>query len=499
MNVGYMVICLSNIAMLHFSYRARNLEAPAELYQHAYELWGLIKKCTFPDGRLCRIGGDTRVRYCYCQDYALPAWLFLLDKFGETDCLEFEKGWFDLAVKEQSGNEDKSFLRDRVGFMEELAPLYYTRLESDRAVTMSMAAYWRDKFNEFKDVSAMTDQAPTLGTWHDDCHGACLERSPRRIASWVWAAAEKPQGLCLVPGRSDLAEWKHNFAGEIKGLTGNIYHQLVTHREKIFKGGFLSIGEVEVVSEKNMEGQGKEVLCNKKIAFAALPDDCGAVVIQYARADHRVFLKSVKGMSWKVPNDIYNDGKRIYSGEKSEFVLGRSDVLENVNINSKWLNVDNTLSAMVLYGDKSLTLCRPGKRQIGLAHDDRTGMLYADEICCQVKDSQFSADEGEILLDNAFVVQAGVTAEESRKYAELPVKSWSDKASEIRAIFLSGRDRKKYLFVANFGSETADVSLDCGQEFNAVELDSGKELESTNGKFTCNLEAGEAGLYCVCG
>src|SRR5690606_23469825 len=79
LNVGYMVICLSNIAMLHFSYKLQGFKIPDALYHHAEELWSVIRKLTFDDGRLIRIGGDTRIRYCYCQDYILPVWMLAED------------------------------------------------------------------------------------------------------------------------------------------------------------------------------------------------------------------------------------------------------------------------------------------------------------------------------------------------------------------------------------------------------------------------------------
>lgn len=50
LNVGYMVICLSNLAMLHFYCRERGFEPPPELYRHADDLWRLVKACTFRDG-----------------------------------------------------------------------------------------------------------------------------------------------------------------------------------------------------------------------------------------------------------------------------------------------------------------------------------------------------------------------------------------------------------------------------------------------------------------
>lgn len=82
MNLGYMVVCLSNIAMFHYSCRDHGLDVPEEIYHHAGELWRLVKSLTFEDGRLWRIGGDTRVRYCYCQDYAVPTWMLASDLWG---------------------------------------------------------------------------------------------------------------------------------------------------------------------------------------------------------------------------------------------------------------------------------------------------------------------------------------------------------------------------------------------------------------------------------
>ncbi|HOS43749.1 MAG TPA: hypothetical protein PK794_08670, partial [Armatimonadota bacterium] len=113
LNIGYMAICLSNVAMLHFTYRQRGLEAPAALYHHARELWALVKACTFPDGRLLRIGGDTRVRYSYCQDYAIPMWLLASAAFDDPHAAAFEAGWLEQVAREMASNGDGSFLSSR--------------------------------------------------------------------------------------------------------------------------------------------------------------------------------------------------------------------------------------------------------------------------------------------------------------------------------------------------------------------------------------------------
>ncbi|MCF7838663.1 MAG: hypothetical protein K9N49_08545, partial [Candidatus Marinimicrobia bacterium] len=143
LNVGYMVICLSQIAMAHFAWKARGQSAPAAVYHHAEDLWRVVKLLTFPDGRLARVGGDTRARYCYCQDYAIPVWLLMLDRAADPDAPGFERRWLAILRREVAAGDGAAFLSARLAPMARISPTYYTRLESDRAAALSMALYWR--------------------------------------------------------------------------------------------------------------------------------------------------------------------------------------------------------------------------------------------------------------------------------------------------------------------------------------------------------------------
>ena len=258
LNVGYMAICLSNAAMLHFAYRLRGLTPPEALHHHVADLWRLVKQCTFPDGRLCRIGGDTRVRYCYCQDYAIPAWLLAADLLGDASGVSFEHGWLGLVRREQEANGDGSFLSQRGGQLARSSPLYYTRLEADRAVALSMGALWRRKLDMPDRADAPPGPARPFA-WSDEYHGAVFHRGTGRIASFVWRAAEAPQGMCLPPTSSDLAEWRQNLAGRIEGEGRFTWQQVVEHHEQTFEGGFLTWGSATVHTEEPVVPLGQEV------------------------------------------------------------------------------------------------------------------------------------------------------------------------------------------------------------------------------------------------
>ena len=199
-----MVICLSNIAMLHFSCRRRGIEASKALYHHMEALWRLIRACIFPDGRLFRIDGDTRVRYCYCQDYLLPSLYMIRDTLGD-DCDAFETGWLNMLDRETAYNGDGSFLSKRCELFVERSPLYFTRLESDRACTLSMACLWRRQFGEMKEPAGCGSYAPDpiwrapLNDWSNASMGGMLTRGEHRLASFVWQGAEPPTALIASP------------------------------------------------------------------------------------------------------------------------------------------------------------------------------------------------------------------------------------------------------------------------------------------------------------
>jgi hypothetical protein len=481
LNVGYMVICLSNIAMLHFSYRKKGLAAPEALYHHAYDLWKLIKMCTFPDGRLCRIGGDTRARYCYCQDYALPMWLFMIDKYGETDCLDFEKGWLELVKKEVEANADGSFLSERGETLKGVSPLYYTRLESDRAVTLSMGAHWRNIFEEFSNSKISEEQSSPQGEWNDDFHCACLSRSENRIASWVWESAEKPQGLCIPANRSDMAEWRTNLFARISGAGSMDLNDIISHSKAVFDGGFVTNGSAEIKTcQLIAEGPADEIVATQQIVYAALPDDTSVVCLQYVETLHRVYLDSIKGLFLNIPNDIFNGKIRSYVTAEGALELkgcpGKEEILE---LNSNWLNVDDCLSVATVYGG-NITIFRPKKRQICIRSKERGGgFLYVDEICCPHVKGLKAYEGGEVIVDTGFIIQAGVSAEATGKFVSnnnlnimkgiLPEK--------VRAVSVIGTDGTEYILVANFGKEDAAIYLDTNEKEKAVELSSGKEIK----------------------
>jgi hypothetical protein len=444
MNVGYMVICLSNIAMLHFSLKKAGIDAPPELYRHFADLWKLVRTCVFDDGRLYRIGGDTRVRYCYCQDYLTPVFALVQDLLNEDMSAE-EMGWLKQLELETDHNHDGSFLSDRCELMRERSPLYYTRLESDRACTLSMMWYWRRTLGDVFEKKA--EKAPKYQLWSDEYHGSYYVRGDKRMSAFTWIAAERPQGSVVPPTDSSMAESKFNLVSFIEG--GGVMNacSIKSHSGRIFDKGFITGGEFSYVTSGLLEenDSSNENALNR-LVFCALPDDETVISLQLCRALRRCWLVKVEPLNLNIPNDIFNGEKRNYS------------------YNNGALTVDSKLTVGVLYDSnaKEVHVQRGTARTIGLQHlsmpkgslnnsivyGDR-GMLRVDKILIGGSNKPSWYDCGEVIFDFGAII---VTADR-------PVSGEAYTEGNIRAVKTTGADGKDYIVAANFGTESYEGEI----------------------------------------
>ncbi len=463
LNVGYMVICLSNIAMLHFSCRSRGWAVPEGLYHHALDLWRLVKTCTFPDGRLWRIGGDTRVRYCYCQDYAIPVWLLARDLFGDEDASSLELGWLGILAAEAESNPDNAFLSARLSRLESVSPQYYVRLEGDRACTLSMGAYWHRLFDRADAVKPAQDRGENkiqlLSEWSDEYHGSMLTRDDRRMASWTWRAASSPQGLCIPPKASSMAEWQWNLAGRVLGMGAFNDPDCRPGQSDIFQGGFATCGQTTVRTHEYVsEGELPRDAATIDLACVALPDGRTMVVLQRAHTLGRIWLREVKGLFLQIPNDIFNGMRRNYRFDGGVLDLGGCPAqAETRNIPGNWLCIDSCLSVLRVYGPE-LIINRPAERQILIKphiHHQSTvragGNLYADEICLGSSNAVRDYDAHTTLFDLGAVILSGVNAKETEDYfRSTPPEVLEGDGADVYRVRVAGADKRNYMIIANF-------------------------------------------------
>ncbi len=495
LNVGYMVICLSNLAMYHFSCKKRGIKTPPEVLRNVSELWNVVKKFTFEDGRLLRIGGDTRARYCYCQDYCIPSWLMMLDQFGDSDIPAMETGWLDIVKTEMDCNADGSFLSKRLSGFNDNSLYYYTRLEGDRASALSMGAYWRRIYNDFESILPSNCKPAFTGTWYGKYHGANLIRSKRRSASFCWEGAPGATATFQPTGDSTLAEWQRNLQGEVFGQGKFQERNVKSHFDAAFSGGFVTCGSI--IGKNRMplgEGEADDTpVAEQKIAFAALPDDNSIICLQQAIMLSSRFTDKIAGISWKIPNDMFNGFSRKYSYAGGSFCgnFESREKPEVIDIESPWLMIDESMSIHQVYGGR-LQLNLPSERNIQVFGKPMLTSLACDEICCSLENKSKLHIIGEKVYDTGFVLRLG---DDAANYQSMTPPVQPDCGEKCRGVIAVGADGKKYVLLANFGNEVSDVLLSdlSGTELSGISSE--LQVVITEGQAVVSLKPNEAHLF----
>lgn len=462
LNVGYMAVCVSNVALLHFDLKQAKAQPPDSLYRHIADLWGVLRRFIFKDGRLCRIGGDSRVRYAYCQEYLLPCLLFAADYLGDPHALELADRLLALMEKEAEGGNGLFYAR-RLDWLRQHNPHYYARLESDRAVVLAML------LNYLPLIAAPpcpqeTFEESVAGHWCEEAHGAVCHRSARRLASFSWRAAHgSAQGLCLPPDDGSMAEWWLNLCPAVRclgddGTLRQRHRRLVGYTIGQFEGGFVTCGSlregVDVVIE---EGASCTDQVTTSIAFAALPDGCTCVCLQYVEvaADRVVYLAELEDLRLVIPNDLFNGCQRtLFHADGRTVLCSPPERNTRMEIANRWLNVDDRLGVVVLYGSDRLLIDRCATRRAG-----RFRSLYTEEVCLHARQGVWKCEPGEVLADVGFAVLSGATAAETS--ARSGGLFFSGEA--FRGVWVEGKDGRRYAVVANFSSDTQVVSVGTSQ------------------------------------
>ncbi|HRU01219.1 MAG TPA: hypothetical protein P5239_05915, partial [Victivallales bacterium] len=419
LNVGYMVICISNAAILHFDFKSLGIRPPESLYHHQLDLWNVLSRMIFEDGRLARIGGDTRVRYAYCQEYLLPSLLFAMDFFNDSNAFQLVESQLDLMEREAVENEDGSFYSKRLENLRLTNPHYYTRIESDRACVLSMLLNYLPLIKANSSIPKKDLNESSSVLWIEEEHGAVLHRSPTRFSSFSWRADGLAQALCLPPQKGDLAEWSLNMCPVVRfigddGLFPSRHRRLLTGKVEAIDGGFIAYGSImEGVDVVVDEGGYCTDQAISYIAFSALPDNKTCICLQYVIASpNRVgYIIELKALHLNIPNDLFNNYKRVTISAEGSYELSSppsNDYL--MQINSKWLNIDEILGISLIYGADCLQISRSKNRRGG-----RYKTLFIDEICTNANSNLKRCVSDEILVDIGFLVFSNASPEETKK------------------------------------------------------------------------------------
>ncbi len=463
MNVGYSIISMSNLAMALYNFRERGQTMPPALLHNVGKLWDVLRNFIFPDGRLLRIGGDTRSRYTYCQCYAVPVFIMAADLLHDPDAVAMEKRWLRQVKTEMSYSGNGSCYSRRLAPLIDMSPYYGRRLESDHILSLSYGAYWRRKF-DLPSRSPVRKAMPFA--WKDDFHGAACIRTDRTVRSWVRVAGQGPTGLCVPLGKSDMAEWQSNLSGCAEG---NLMAPGASRsRVVLFTGGFLYSGVSDHTEVGQIgEGEGQYPVVRVQTAAAALPDGKTLLVVQRGRMIKDATLRFVYSMNCLVPNDVFNHFRRTVATSQSTSILsGTHRTDEVIDTRSTHVNIDDCLSLFSLKAKTTIKIVRESEQNIRLkrAFPIPTS-LYAERFCLSVSRKTSRHRIGDLLFDEAFAASADVDAAATASCAPGKFTCGND---GLRQAVFTAFDGKTYSLTANFGDDAATAA-----HLRAMDLETG--------------------------
>ena len=500
-NVGYMVVCVSNAAMLYFDMRQQNWPVPASLHHHQADLWRVLRRMIFSNGRLARLGGDTRVRYAYCQEYLVPALLYAAAHLDDQYALDLLDQQMAMIRQENLYNGDGSFYGRRLAPLAERSPYYYTRMESDRACVLSQGcAYWpllparRHPEQAFEDSVA--------GSWSEPDHGAACQRSIRRLASFSWRAHGLAQGLCQPPANGHLCDWDNNLSGRIEFVSqpaacapnGASNRRLINGRIDSFDGGFLACGALrEGVDTAFCEGWKTDALATHQLVYAALPDDRTVVGLQHCRlGKQRAYLFRAMGLHFNLANDVFNGFTRTLHTRHGRTMLAspppRTELLA---LDCNWVNVDDQVGVVGLYGATEMQVSRSIQRRGGVFQS-----LYVDELAWGYLDGPCWLEPGAMVFDVGWLMVSSADARATETVSsDNHTKQLDTADASLRAVAVRGGDGNVYIVIANFGQATRPLPGNVLME-PVVDLASGQRLDR-NTTLTSALDPGTARILAI--
>ena len=402
----------------------------------------MIKNFIFPDGRLIRVGGDTRARYTYCQAYLLPVLVFARDHLRDPDAERLAENCMRLMSREQAVNGDGSYYGRRLRGLRDQGYYYYMRLESDPPLAISQYLAWTRQSPIVNPASLST-----VCSWHDELHNAFLLRENGIVRSFAQDGAQGPTLLCMPEEDSSLAEWQcSGFAEAVlrKEKTRSVSRWI----ERIPGGVVASGSSVTTETEPTGEGEGKYDALASRFAVAALPDGKSMIVLEFAEVLKDFTFRRLRTASLKIPNDVYNDHQRSYAARGRVFSLRMQDKAQIVDTDSTDLVIDGKIAIHAVYGIESWKIDHPEEPEIKLDNFRSMRSLYADTMCGHRIPDHRRLRKGFVAADTGYVISAD------------PEGIWQSRVlkneGRLRAVEVRSPDGRAWCFAANFGSSDAE-------------------------------------------
>ena len=444
----YIACPLHSLAWAYYAFVSNDKRVPESLFHHLLDIWAMVKKTHLYRGRFAYLQGKDWARDVYGLYFIMPVLVLIETEFNDTDARLIEQLRFKAFKWEQDYNHDGGVFSRRFYYRKTDWPLIY---ETDCYANMGMA-YLLHKLAPPIQAATMADfQQRVQGSFLSRYCEFLFSRNEKTFISFSWRnlSGEQPMAL-FVPTDDYMVEWpwqRRNLVGYLKIRSYDMDKTLTFHNDDIFADGFTTTGRV-------LEGKngGSYGAC-RYVSFTGLPADGTAIIIEHIIAQEDIIVTEQGGLSYFLPNYIFNDNRRQFywqDGEKEIYGYGGSENLEIIN--SKWLNVDGKLGIISVLDNRAFTI-----------KDINYGSIWSGQLNEEIYYPYISRPiryrEGEVIQQLCFVLVNADKDITEKIAAENCV--WLETKNPLIKAMVFSTDKDDKLIVANFSrdAQNADIIL----------------------------------------
>ena len=453
---------------------------------HILDLWNFTRRCILPNGRIAFVGGVCRPSYMLSQAYLLPVLVFQHRFAGDPTAGALAKAVYALMSQDRDASGDGSFyscrgqgVRDAMGRTQ---PYYYYRLEADAVISLGLSHL----ISQLPTGDAAL--GPTAGEletealhWpiHSRDAGLVLQRNDHGLFSVYWgrsdtAEADPPLALCIPFANPHRPNWLSNLATIFKPFQSR--RGLVGWASTSFDGGFATAGryhEARFLPSDDAVGYA----IDQRLAFVLMPDGRTLIRLEKCTALSRVAIEELASLNLNLANDIFTGNEMTLAaddGERQIRGLGGEEGLQTID--SRWVNVNDELGVVSLYGPPTFTLETSSARQ------RQYGTLLVERLYYPLCHESQTFEEGECVIDTAVMLIANSPRDETHARArKIDVQRHPCQNPEIERLSFRAAADWHAVIVVNFTGEGQDVELAPTEGFEhvrAVTLDAALDTSS---------------------
>ena len=440
----YIAVPLHSLAWAYYAFVSNGQPVPQSLFHHVLDVWNSLKKTHLYSGRFAYLQGKDWARHVYGPYFIVPMLALLQNEFGDADARFIEQLRFGALQWEQQQNSRGSVFDRRFGYQRTGWPVIY---ETDCYANLGLAYLLHQFAPSIHAESTYDFQEKVEGNFYSRYCDFLYARNKDVFASFSWKHLSRRYPMALfVPGDDYMAEWADaNLIGNLVMENTDMARTTIRHNNRLLKDGFVTTGHIQEGKSKGGFG------IDHYISFTALPKNKMAVMMELLVAKTPIHVADQSGLSYYLPNDIFNNGVRQVHWEAGNARLrgARGAITDPVTIDSKWVNIDNKLG-IISVPDNGQFQILPGSRnlwngQISERIDYATGSRRR-----QYKQNDVIRSQGYFLTNTDI--------QSTRKIAETEVHWLKADDDFVKAVtFRDGGSNR--IIVANFRHTPIDTTI----------------------------------------